>query len=97
MSQPEINEDWGEATPLNECEGPLVISEEDRETILTELAALNPIEYDQQREARAKDLGCRAATLDAAIYVTRAPVRRYAGRKLKPNRIARVLSDSGIR
>lgn len=34
---------------------------------LADLALLSPIEYDQKREAAAKQMGCRVATLDAEV------------------------------
>jgi len=70
--QPEMKTEWVDAGRLNEHAGPLVTGVEERETILVELAALDPFEYDQLREERAKELGCRTATLDKDIKKRRA-------------------------
>jgi len=40
---------------------------EQTDAVLTELAALEPVEYDQRRKAAADELGIREATLDAEV------------------------------
>ena len=50
------------------------------EAELTRLAALDPIEYDQQRSAVADKLGCRLPTLDDQVTRRRATPETTAGR-----------------
>lgn len=43
-----------------------------REAVIVKLAAMSPLEYDEQRTAAAKVLGVRASTLDASVKAKRA-------------------------
>ena len=63
--RPEMKKAWDEATPLNKHEGPAITGAEETEQNLTELAALDALEYDLVREAKAKEMGIRVGTLDA--------------------------------
>ena len=58
-------------TPKVECgDGVTNVNNGDDEAIAT-LAALPPLEYERQREARAKKLGCRVAMLDRLVQAER--------------------------
>ena len=64
MQQLDVKKAFDEAADLS---GDVVDidNSETTERVFTELATLNPIQYDLVREAKAKELGIRVGTLDA--------------------------------
>ena len=64
---PDIETMWNNATPLVQPTAVVPIQGADVEATLTELATMPLLEYDQVREARAKELNVRVSTLDAEV------------------------------
>lgn len=84
----------GEATPLPDDEKtPETL---DRDALMQWAASLSPIDYDQQRDGIAKQLGVRTATLDSEIKKLRKDADRTASiefDEVEPWRDAVALSD----
>lgn len=69
----------GEATPLPEDERqPDPTENLGADALIKQAAKLSPVEYDQQRDTIAKQLGVRAATLDAEVKKLRKDADRSA-------------------
>jgi len=77
------------------------MSTQEREDRLDELASLNPLDYDQEREAAAKKMGVRTSTLDTEVAKRRQgdeSVSRYSevqpwDEEVSGGRLLRRLSD----
>lgn len=70
----EIGESWSELEKKPGNQPTDNSSEDSVDACLRELAELSPIEYDQQREAKADELGVRVSTLDIEVNKYRSTV-----------------------
>ncbi len=66
MVEPPLQESYDADTNLESPTNP--------NAVVTELASLSPLEYDQQRECKAKELGVRIGTLDRAVAEARSDI-----------------------
>lgn len=83
---PDIKQAWANATPLEEHAAGNVVDTNDPETperILAELATLDPVQYDLEREAKAKELGIRTSTLDVEVKKRRPREQNGQGGEIK--------------